>query len=168
MKIIVTIIPSYLVRNLLLSCFFFFFISYKPKRRIWFSASWWSVNEKYLCFLFIARRALLQSHAEFNRLLQRNSHTCCSCSYYISMNTRGWIFGVCLVKNFEVFIRKHLCFSLFLRKLQAFRLASLLKWTLTQTFSCEYCENFKSTYFEKHLCTVASVSQRFSWVTPEV
>ena len=31
--------------------------------------SWWSGNEKYFCFLFIASRVLLQSHAEFNRLL---------------------------------------------------------------------------------------------------
>ena len=28
-----------------------------------------SGNEKYFCFLFIAIRVLLQSHAEFNRLL---------------------------------------------------------------------------------------------------
>ena len=44
-------------------------LSYKPKTRIWFSASWWSSNEKYFCFLFIGSRALLQSHAEFNRHL---------------------------------------------------------------------------------------------------
>ena len=56
----------------------FFFISYKPKTRIRFSASWWSGNEKYFCFLFIASRALLQSYAEFNRPLQRNFLTCYS------------------------------------------------------------------------------------------
>ena len=33
-----------------------------------------------------------------------------------------------------------LCWSLFLTKLQAFRL-----------FSCEYCQNFKDPYFEEHL-----------------
>ena len=51
--------------------FFFyllFIFSYKPITRIGVSASWWSGNEKYFCFLFIASRALLQSHAEFNRL----------------------------------------------------------------------------------------------------
>ena len=37
-------------------------------------------------FLFIASRALLQSHAEFNRLLQRNFLTCYSCLYYSSMH----------------------------------------------------------------------------------
>ena len=28
--------------------------------------------------------------------------------------------------------------------------------TLTQVFSCEYCENFKISYFEEHLLTAAS------------
>ena len=28
--------------------------------------------------------------------------------------------------------------------------------TLTQVFSCEYCEIFKETYFEKHLRTATS------------
>ena len=82
MKIIVTIIAKYVVTNLFLSSFF---ISYKLKTRIWFSASWWSGNEKYFCFLFIASRALLQSHAEFNRLLERNFLTCYSCTYYSFM-----------------------------------------------------------------------------------
>ena len=31
--------------------------------------SWWSGNEKYFCFVFIASRVLLQSNAEFNRFL---------------------------------------------------------------------------------------------------
>ena len=30
------------------------------------------------------------------------------------------------------------------------------KETPTPEFSCEYCENFKSTYFEEYLQTVAS------------
>ena len=34
--------------------------------------------------------------------------------------------------------------------------ATLLKKTSTQVFSCEYCEIFKGTYFEKHLRTAAS------------
>ena len=49
---------------------FVFVLSYKPKTtRIWISESWWSDNEKYFCFLFIASHALLQSHAEFNIFL---------------------------------------------------------------------------------------------------
>ena len=64
MKTIVTVIPINVATNLLLPTF----RPYKTKIRIWFSASWWSGHEKYFCFLLIASRALLQSHAEFNRL----------------------------------------------------------------------------------------------------
>ena len=32
----------------------------------------------------------------------------------------------------------------------------------SQVFSCEYCEIFKNTYFEKHLWTAASENQDFS------
>ena len=49
-----------------------------------------------------------------------------------------------VLKNFTIFTGKHLCWSLFLIKLPAFR------------FSCEYCEIFKKTYLEKHLWTAAS------------
>ena len=73
-----------------------------------------------------------------------------------------------VLKNFAVFFRKHLHWSVFLIKLKAFRPATLSKWTPTQTFSCEYCKIFKGTYFEKYLWTAASVSQRFSCDTPEV
>ena len=38
-----------------------FVFSHKPKRRIKFSARWWSDNEKYFCFFFIASRTLHQS-----------------------------------------------------------------------------------------------------------
>ena len=40
--------------------------------------------------------------------------------------------------------------------LQALRTATLLKKTLTQVFSCEYCEIFKNTYYEELLGTAAS------------
>ena len=62
----------------------FFVLSCKTKTRIKFWASWWSGNEKYCCFLFIASRGLLQSHAKFNKLLYRNFLACYSCSYYSS------------------------------------------------------------------------------------
>ena len=66
--ITIIIIPTNLVTNLV--CFYpLFLLSYKPRTRIWFSASCWSGNEKYFCFLLIASRDLLQSHTEFNRLL---------------------------------------------------------------------------------------------------
>ena len=63
-----------------------FALSYKTKTRIRFSAIWWSGNKKYFCFFFVASRALLQSHAEFNRLLKRNFLTSYSCSYYSFMH----------------------------------------------------------------------------------
>ena len=43
----------------------FLYFSYKPKTRIRFSTSWWSGEENYFCFLFIASRALFQSHANW-------------------------------------------------------------------------------------------------------
>ena len=83
-------------------CFYLlFFLSYKPKAKIRFSASWWSGNEKYFCFLFIANRALLQGDAEFKRLLWRNFLTY-SCSYYGSMvsNILWVIVGIIFIKKF--------------------------------------------------------------------
>ena len=65
MKIIVTIIPTDLVK---ISFYSLLVLFNKRKTRIRFSASWWSGNEKYFCFLFVASRALLQRHAELNRL----------------------------------------------------------------------------------------------------
>ena len=82
MKTIVTIIPTDLVTN---GFYTLFVLSYKPETRIKFSASWWSGNEKCLCILSIESCALLQSHAEFNGLLQRSFITCYFCSDYSSM-----------------------------------------------------------------------------------
>ena len=58
-----------------------------------------------------------------------------------------------VLKSFAIFTGKHLCCSLFLIKLHAFRHAIYEKETVTQVFSYEYCEIFKNTYFEKHLRT---------------
>ena len=51
---------------------------------------------------------------------------------------------------------KHICWSLFLIKLQVFSLQLYLKETSTQVFSCEYCVIFKNTYFKEHLRMAAS------------
>ena len=53
-------------------------------------------------------------------------------------------------KNFAISTGKHLCWSLFLIKLQA-----CLQRTFTTDVSCEYCESFKNTYFEEHMWTAA-------------
>ena len=79
------------------------------------SAKWWSANGKYFCFLFITSRVLLQSHAEFNRLLWKNFLTCYSCLYYSSMI---WVINTIyytssnhrfVQRNFAKFTGKQLC-----------------------------------------------------------
>ena len=55
---------------------------------------------------------------------------------------------------------KHLCWSLFLIKLQQIRPESLLKVGSNTDVSCEICEIFKNTYFEEHLPTDASINER--------
>ena len=60
-----------------------------------------------------------------------------------------------VVKNFAIFTGKHLCWSLFLMKLQAWRPAILLKRDPTQVFYYEYLEIFKNTFSEKHMQTAA-------------
>ena len=72
-------------------------------------------------------------------------------------------------KKFGIFAGKNLCWILFLIKLQV--PATLLKKTPTQVYSCEYCEVFKKTYFEKQLRTTHSddsiwnSSLLFHWFT---
>ena len=50
-------------------------------------------------------------------------------------------FKIVVLKNFANFTGKHLCWSLFLIKLQAHR----------QVFSCEICEICKNIFFKEHL-----------------
>ena len=59
-----------------------------------------------------------------------------------------------VLKNFAIFTGKHLCWSLFLIKLQAFRPDS--KRDPSTCISCESCEMLKNISFEEHLQTVAS------------
>ena len=61
---------------------------------------------------------------------------------YSKAATRGVLW-----KNFAIFTRNHLCWSLFLIKIR----------TPTKVFSCEYCENFKNTYSEGHTGKVGPV-----------
>ena len=63
------------------------------------------------------------------------------------------------LKISQISQKKHLCWSLFLIKLQAFRAATLLKEILTQVFSCEYCKIFKNTYSEEYLRTTTCISE---------
>ena len=58
-----------------------------------------------------------------------------------------------VLKTFANFMEKHLRWSLFLIKLQAF---SQPKETPTQVLSCEVSKTFKNVYFEEHLQMTAS------------
>ena len=51
---------------------------------------------------------------------------------------------------------KHLCQGLFLIKLQASTCNFIKKQTLTQAFSCEFCEIFKNILFVEHFRVTAS------------
>ena len=55
-------------------------------------------------------------------------------------------FKIGVLKSFANFTGKHLCWSLFLKNLQAEGLQLPKKKTPTQVFSCELCENFKNTF----------------------
>ena len=52
-------------------------------------------------------------------------------------------------KNFVIFTGKHLCWGLFLIKLQAFRPATFLK--RDSGVSCGYCELYKNIFFIENL-----------------
>ena len=57
-----------------------------------------------------------------------------------------------ILKSFSKFTGKHLCWSPFLIKLQAFRPVFFLKKeTPAQVLSYEFCEIFKNAYFTEHL-----------------
>ena len=58
----------------------------------------------------------------------------------------------------QKFSVKHLCWSLFLKKLQAWWCATFSrKKTLTQVFPCKFSEIFKKNYFVEHAQTDAWV-----------
>ena len=59
-----------------------------------------------------------------------------------------------VLKNFSNFTRKHLCWRLFLIKLQVFRPATLLKEKFSRGVLLRNLRNL--TYFEEHLRTTAS------------
>ena len=49
--------------------------------------------------------------------------------------------------NFAIFTGKHLCWGLFLIKLQNFRPATFLKRDSNTGVSCGYCKIFKNSFF---------------------
>ena len=79
--------------------------------------------------------------AKFRDLLLIGSHRRCSIKK-------------CVLKNFAIFIGKHLCQSLFLS------CHFIEKETLVQRFSCEFSKIFKNTSFTQHLWMTASILQQ--------
>ena len=74
-------------------------------------------------------------------------------------NSRSQMFfKIGVLKNFAVFIGKHLCWSLIFNRVADFRPATILKKRLEQMFYCKYCKIFKNTCFEEHLRTTASAT----------
>ena len=94
----------------------------------------------------------------FVRATSYSVRVCCSVtvgysSPFIEKQPPEVFYRKAVLKDFAIFAGINLRWSLFLIKL-----CPQLYWkeTPTQVFSCEYCEIFKSTYFEKHLRTAAS------------
>ena len=72
---------------------------------------------------------------------------------------RSWSVTEGLLKNFEKFTGKHLCQGLSLKKIAGWDAEAwnfMKKETLTQVFSCEFCEIYKNTFFTEHLRAIAS------------
>ena len=57
------------------------------------------------------------------------------------------------LKNFAIFTGKHLCWNLFLIKLQ--------DWKYNTVFSYEYCKIFENSFFMDHLLII--LFQNFMW-----
>ena len=55
-------------------------------------------------------------------------------------------FKIGVLKKFAIFTGKHLCWCLFLIKLQVWRPETLLTKDSNTGFSCEYCEIFKNSF----------------------
>ena len=78
--------------------------------------------------------------------------------------TRGVLNKMVLKKDVTKLTEKHLCQRLIFNKVAGLRPllkrpTLLKKKTLTQLFSCEFCEIFKNTYCTEHLWTSASVKK---------
>ena len=62
-----------------------------------------------------------------------------------------------VLRNFTKFIRKHLCQSLFLIKLQAQACNLIKKETPALVFSCKFCEISKNNFFYRTPLVAASI-----------
>ena len=56
-----------------------------------------------------------------------------------------------ILRNLAKFTGKHLCQSLFFNKVAGGAYNFIKKETLTQVFSCKFCEIFEKTFFTEHV-----------------
>ena len=69
-----------------------------------------------------------------------------------------------VIRNLGNFTRKHICWSLHLIKLQAWRPVTLFEKDSSAVFSCEILQNYKSNYFEENLR--ATVPEHLGKISP--
>ena len=69
------------------------------------------------------------------------------------------------LENFAIITGKHLCWGLFLMRLQAIKFATILKGDSSTGVSCGYSKFLRTTFFIEHLhCLPVSVLQQCSKV----
>ena len=71
-----------------------------------------------------------------------------------------------VLRNFAIFAGKYLCQGLYFNKV-ADACNVIKKETLTQVFSCEFCEISKNTFFTKHFWAAASDSLTIEKTVPK-
>ena len=71
---------------------------------------------------------------------------------YFGSSRSQMFFKLAVLKNFTNLTEKHLCWSIFFKKLQA------LGWRPTQVFFCENCEIFKNNFFNRTPLVTVSVN----------
>ena len=98
-------------------------------------------------------------------LCNKKNHTNNNLRRIISMDRRSsrsqMFFKIGALKNFANFTEKHLCWSLFLIKLQAWR--TLIKETPTQMFSLWNLRNFYQHLFYRSPSVAASVWKQIAF-----
>ena len=130
---------------------------------IWKDALWLylllRVNQgNWLLFGKLKGNYSLKRKKQSGKVIRENS-----CMLKEAVTTRSsrsqMLFKIGIFENFAIFTGKYPCWSLFKIKLQAWKPATLLKRTLTQSFSCEYCEIFKNSFFHRTSQVAASALQ---------
>ena len=114
-----------------------------------FSSSW--ILEWFFCLLFEKMPSSL--HVLLVMLF----------IYVRKRSSSRWqmFFKTGVLKNFAMFTRKHLCWSLFLKKLQDWRPTFSLKKICKILQDFEYCKIFKNSFFIEHLFII--LLRNFMW-----